>query len=1260
MELSVDPPHTDTTYGEGHHSGASHNFAVGALSHKFASSASSSSFGSGVGSDSEYSTGYTSGRPHTVSSLRSVYTPSATHSTMAMGSSTAESLSHNMETEQEAHAHPMDGNRGGSGDGNGTDQTASNLGLCGVLSRPLTPHEAERLAYLDRLKFFLATAPSRWDGDDYAPADAITPTAHPALNRFLLPSQEYVSCVLWNGLYHITGRDIVRALVFRFEAFARPVHNMKKFEEGVFSDLRNLKPGVDASLEEPKSPFLDLLFKYQCIQTQKKQKVFYWFSVPHDRLFFDALERDLKREKMGLESTTHITGEPALSFVYDDAKSLYEQFLVGRVDETSPPGAHKPFVNASASNRDDKAPTPFSAMFSLFEGSPTYKQRRKSGKPSGLGLGLGDGEEEWRGRYIAGAHGAADDGMMADAVTGLGAAEIFIQQARGDLGGGGRQYAVAPQGRHALQPLQQHQYMPAALQAQVLRRPRSHEETVHEAYAANQQLTAQQEAHIAVALAPGSGVTGAAPGQSKTKAFICPLYSCGRLFKGMEHLRRHLRTHTIERPFACPRCDKRFSTSDNLDQHVRTHVRVDGFAGEGDAGAGGSVAGTTTGEDEVGGEGKEVDELPGDENREIEVGPGMHRGPAGVGLGMGMGAMGADTARLGFMPLDVQWCQVELSGDVREVVGDEEGLMMRTAGALPSANARPLAGGNRPFDSGLTEYVNLNGDVQWAFDDSISAPNESASGSRVSGSHRMSMNLDQCDNPDASLLGSCATDLPAPRQYGYTDDDQLSHENLQQRRSGTFVIYSPDNEKPDANAGSLDSTILTSDLGIGGCSISVHEPVEAVTWIENNWEHPLVTSVQENGCGGPFALMLFPTKPALALFGPYDDPFITNAAQSLATLSGFPVVICPCSDNPMNTFDPIRGEASEYNRSRPRDAEGNGDAMEVDMDSNEGVPGGLGGNEQRNTVDNPDGPGSDDDDLYPEGNGGQQPNPENNEGTDSGERGTNYVGTGGDGDDGGGGPGVTDARWESQLHRMHLKLRLKLSSHTYTITIGYKFKFQINGETDLPIDFDNLPRSLSQPEVIALVDFKIETRPRETQVDRSYANIGFVAHRKESIIEREFLHRGFDLPDKLYKHGRQEQIQKGIKASLGFSSGSPMAMAGFSYNRNHDFMLEATDNKIMPRCRVDYETGDEWDEDSKSYTSYNIAYQPQAIQFAPESVDFHPLEIKVGMGINLRPSGLEKPLPKISFINRNQVLIWVSDPTSKARVRGIVVVMKLS
>lgn len=31
-----------------------------------------------------------------------------------------------------------------------------------------------------------------------------------------------------------------------------PVELITRFEEGVFSDLRNLKPGTDASLEEPK------------------------------------------------------------------------------------------------------------------------------------------------------------------------------------------------------------------------------------------------------------------------------------------------------------------------------------------------------------------------------------------------------------------------------------------------------------------------------------------------------------------------------------------------------------------------------------------------------------------------------------------------------------------------------------------------------------------------------------------------------------------------------------------------------------------------------------------------------------------------------------------------------------------------------------------------------------------------------------------------------------------------------------------------
>jgi len=110
------------------------------------------------------------------------------------------------------------------------------------------------------------------------------------------------------------------------------VKNSKKFEEGIFSDLRNLKSGTDASLEEPKSGFLDFLYKNNCIRTQKKQKVFYWYSVPHDKLFLDALERDLKREKMGQEATTVAVNEPALSFEFDSSQSLFEQLTKAQTD----------------------------------------------------------------------------------------------------------------------------------------------------------------------------------------------------------------------------------------------------------------------------------------------------------------------------------------------------------------------------------------------------------------------------------------------------------------------------------------------------------------------------------------------------------------------------------------------------------------------------------------------------------------------------------------------------------------------------------------------------------------------------------------------------------------------------------------------------------------------------------------------------------------------------------------------------------------
>jgi hypothetical protein len=76
-----------------------------------------------------------------------------------------------------------------------------------------------------------------------------------------------------------------------------------------------------------------------------------------------------------------------------------------------------------------------------------------------------------------------------------------------------------------------------------------------------------------------------------------------------------------------------------------------------------------------------------------------------------------------------------------------------------------------------------------------------------------------------------------------------------------------------------DLTDIQANLSLGGCVVSIHEPAEAASWIESNWDSTLLTSIQTSGCGGPLAWMLSPEEPALALFGSYENPMIGNMAN---------------------------------------------------------------------------------------------------------------------------------------------------------------------------------------------------------------------------------------------------------------------------------------------------------------------------------------------------------------------------------------------
>ncbi|KAJ9131684.1 Transcription factor steA [Pleurostoma richardsiae] len=591
------------------------------------------------------------------------------------------------------------------------------------------PHDAQvALQQVDNLKYFLISAPVDWQPDQY-------------IRRFLLPTGEYVSCVLWNNLFHISGTDIVRCLSFRFQAFGRPVKNSKKFEEGIFSDLRNLKSGTDASLEEPKSPFLDFLYKNNCIRTQKKQKVFYWYSVPHDRLFLDALERDLKREKMGQEATTVAVSEPALSFQYDSSQSLYEQLtkaqqansssfnaqqvsfppsqaaspVMRAIDSMPPPQmapqmvpqtmapladgmdamvpygtmamapalpqqvvkreadfnrvqynqngvpiaqAHQRHASMPAyaleyspapsfvsshyedySNRgisfepitppqqalgmtaepayianeetglytaipdhmagvhglpgmiqlppSNLAGPQFSRaygannVYSVIEGSPTYKQRRRrSSIPPGMSAiaaatatNAAHRPSDLR-RSVSVSVGpvAEGDESLDNSPPALtysnSAISLTSQQHKEilDLSRHGTPLS-AVEGSPALNPmaLQQHDF------------PQLVNDDVGVNGAVDEQRRAMQPAPNVVRRARSATVMELGPYPQKSHS--CPIPTCGRLFKRLEHLKRHVRTHTQERPYICPYCSKAFSRSDNLAQHKRTHDRGDGAEG---------------------------------------------------------------------------------------------------------------------------------------------------------------------------------------------------------------------------------------------------------------------------------------------------------------------------------------------------------------------------------------------------------------------------------------------------------------------------------------------------------------------------------------------------------------------------------------------------------------------------------------------------------------------------------------------------------
>ncbi|KAK4330461.1 Protein STE12 [Rhodotorula toruloides] len=134
------------------------------------------------------------------------------------------------------------------------------------------------------LQLFIATAPTTF------------PTVQDqgnvlTLRTFDLTDGETIACIRWQGLYYVTGTDVVRILDFQSRQAGLHQNDSKAFARGVYSDLRRLKIGRDCVLLPSQAPLLDALFRDDFIKTRKARKLFFWFSVPYDDLLRRVLDR---------------------------------------------------------------------------------------------------------------------------------------------------------------------------------------------------------------------------------------------------------------------------------------------------------------------------------------------------------------------------------------------------------------------------------------------------------------------------------------------------------------------------------------------------------------------------------------------------------------------------------------------------------------------------------------------------------------------------------------------------------------------------------------------------------------------------------------------------------------------------------------------------------------------------------------------------------------------------------------------------------
>ncbi|KAJ6600870.1 hypothetical protein B0H10DRAFT_2319858 [Mycena sp. CBHHK59/15] len=428
------------------------------------------------------------------------------------------------------------------------------------------------------------------------------------------------------------------------------------------------------------------------------------------------------------------------------------------------------------------------------------------------------------------------------------------------------------------------------------------------------------------------------------------------------------------------------------------------------------------------------------------------------------------------------------------------------------------------------------------------------------------------------------------------------------------IIFPPGSNSPDhcdkKPIRGADLGLFQNHLPAGGCLVTIHDPLTASAWINLNYDHPLLRSLRDRQIGGPFAMMLSAHTEALVIFGPTDDPAILEYAKSLAKLSSFAIIVRRDADNPVSRFalaKSIKASTGPNVTSFTQDAGNGGQNFATSGSSTNAGTG--------ESCENEDGIEDDRDSEDIRDNGDDDKGDSRRNGRGNGKGKSPITGNRKGGRE----------KWEGLTHRVLAVCRLNVDAdNCYELGIESTFRFWVPTAPEGPLDRDAMFKSLEQTDIEAFTRLEVGADGAQLAVDAAMRHWDSISGGNEPARQ-------------IYTQTSHEHTQtRSMERSKGQSS-----------------EIEAAADRAAPDWIVRQQSGDRFHEEQRSYISIATSYEPQLSPFGDIT---KPLDVNVGLGLILMDQD-NSDQANISFVNRNQLHLWVSESDSKARARGVIVLV---